>query len=238
MLENLGKPVIFTGAQLPISARRSDARENLITSIEIASSKTGSKPVVPEVCIYFNYLLFRGNRVKKVESNHFDAFRSENYPALAQSGVRIEFNHNFISKPAGKKLKVNTRLDTNVALIKLFPGINPGNVNSILKVKGLRGVVLETFGSGNVPTEEWLIRSLQHAVDRGVIIMNVSQCHGGKVEQGKYAASRVLKEIGVISGSDITTEAALAKMMVTFGKGGSLHIQKKQLLKPLCGEMT
>jgi L-asparaginase len=238
MLENLNKPVIFTGAQLPISARRSDARENLITAIELASAKAGRNPQVPEVCIYFNYLLFRGNRVKKVESNHFDAFRSENYPALAQSGVRIEYNVNFIRKVHQGRLKANVKIDTNVSLVKLYPGINRLIVEAMLRTKKLKGVVLETFGSGNVPTEKWLISSLQKAIKRGVIVLNVSQCHGGKVEQGKYAASKVLKEIGVLSGSDITTEAALTKMMVIFGKGGSLNNQKKQLLKPICGEMT
>lgn len=237
MLENLAKPVILTGAQLPISARRSDARENLITSIELASARKGRAPMVPEVCIYFDYMLFRGNRVKKVESNHFDAFRSENYPPLAQSGVRIEYNSAYIQKQPSKPLRVNSKLNSQVALVKLYPGISRESVESALKIKGLKGVILETFGSGNAPTERWLFSSLKKAIDKGVIILNVSQCHGGKVEQGKYGASKQLKEIGVLSGSDITTEAALAKMMVVFGRGGSLNNQKKQLLKPICGEM-
>jgi len=239
MLENLDKPIIFTGAQLPISARRSDARENLVTSIEIASAKLKGRPVVPEVCIYFNYLLFRGNRVKKVESNHFDAFRSENYPPLAESGVQIEFNNSFINKSTvHKKLAINTNLDLNVALIKLFPGITRTSVDPIINTNKLRGVILETFGSGNAPTDNWLIESLKRAINRGIVIMNVSQCHGGKVVQGKYATSKALQDIGVLNGSDITTEAALTKMMVILGKTTSPNSVRKQLLKPISGEMA
>jgi L-asparaginase len=214
MLPNLAKPVIFTGAQLPISQPRSDARENLITSLEIASAKLNGKPVVPEVCIYFDYQLLRGNRAKKVESMHFDAFESGNYPVLAKAGVKIDYNLAAISKPVAGELRLLSKFDSSVAILKLFPGISPMMVEAVLNTKGVKAVIVETFGSGNAPTAAWFVSCLQSAIKRGILILNVSQCPGGMVEQGRYETSKALADIGVISGGDITLEAAITKLML------------------------
>ncbi len=238
MLEGLNKPVIFTGAQLPIGSKRSDANENFITALEIASEKTGNIPIISEVCIYFGNLLLRGNRSSKVQSIHFDAFKSDNYPPLAQAGVVIDYNksaiHNY--NPT-QKLVFSDKLDTNVTILKLFPGISRRVVESVLKITDLKGLVLETFGSGNAPTDSFLLDSLSDAVKRGVIILNISQCSGGRVIQGRYQTSKGLDDIGVISGKDLTTEAAVTKMMYLLGKNTGLDYNKKLLTTSLCGEM-
>lgn len=239
MLENLSKPVIFTGAQLPISSLRSDARENLITALEIASRKTADGPVVPEVCIYFDYVLLRGNRSKKVESLHFDAFESENYPLMAESGVTINYNSAAISKiPGDKPLRLHRTFDTNVVILKLYPGITEKAVSAILEIPDLRGVVLETFGSGNAPTSEWFINLIRKAINNGIIIFNVSQCPGGRVIQGRYDTSQQLNELGVIEGVDLTLEAAITKLMMILGEEEDPAQIKKRLITPICGEMT
>lgn len=236
MLKGLSKPVIFTGAQLPISEPRSDARENLITSLEIASSKTNGLASVPEVCIFFDYQLLRGNRSKKVESMSFDAFESGNYPPLATAGVKIDFNHAVIREP-GARLQVLGRFDASVSVIKLFPGIGREAVEAILATRGLKAVVLETYGSGNAPVDEWFVEMLKKAVRSGIIILNVSQCPGGRVIQGKYETSKALKEIGVIGGADMTVEAALTKMMLLLGEGGA-EAARSGIAVDLCGELT
>ncbi|RYF45427.1 MAG: asparaginase, partial [Cytophagaceae bacterium] len=201
MLTNLGKPVILTGAQLPIGVARTDARENLLTALEIAADRQDGRPAVPEVCIYFNSLLLRGNRAKKRESVHFNAFHSENYPHLAMAGVRIEYNRPFIARQdMALPFSINTAVDDNVTILKLFPGITPAVVNAVLAIPGLRGVVLETFGAGNVPTDAWLAEALRTAISRGIVIVNVSQCEGGRVTQGQYQTSTRLQQIGVVSG--------------------------------------
>lgn len=239
MLQGLNKPVIFTGAQLPIGSARSDARENLITSLEIASAKKGGMPIIPEVCIYFNNHLFRGNRCKKVESIHFDAFMSENYPPLAESGVEIDFKYSFIkpSDPSGS-LRFLFEMDTRVAILKLFPGISEPIVKQILNIPDLKGVVVETFGSGNAPTYDWFLNCLKEAVDQNIILFNVSQCNGGKVMQGRYKTSSLLEKIGVLSGGDITTEAAITKMMFLLAQEKVVSEVKKKLIFPLSGEMS
>jgi L-asparaginase len=239
MLQGLSKPVIFTGAQLPISAMRSDARENLMTSLEIATAKANGKPIVPEVCIFFNHLLLRGNRSKKVQSIHFDAFESENYPALAESGIVIDYNYASI-KPfqEGTRLKYINKLDDHVVVVKLFPGITANVLESCLSIEGLKGCILETFGSGNSPSESWFLEILEKAVARGVIILNVSQCNGGRVIQGRYQTSKDLLRIGVLSGGDITTEAAVTKMMFLLGNESSDAEIRRKLVKPIAGEMS
>lgn len=238
MLEGLNKPVIFTGSQLPIGAARSDARENLVTAIEIASMQIVSRPFVSEVCIYFNNFLLRGNRSKKVESVQFDAFESENYPVLAEAGVLIEFNQVALkSYDENSSLKMFTDFETNVAILKLFPGISESFLRSFLNIEGLRGLVLETYGSGNAPTYPWFISLLREAIAKGLTVFNVSQCMGGKVIQGRYETSKDLQEIGVLSGSDITTEAAITKLMYVLGKAKDINEVRKYLTMPLRGEM-
>lgn len=233
MLQGLNKPVILTGAQLPIAEPRSDARENLITSLEIASH--GS---VPEVCIFFDYQLLRGNRSKKVESEHFDAFESGNYPPLATAGVKIDYNTSAIHlHEAHEKFQLFTKFDTSVSILKLFPGIQPAAVQAILDTPGLKALILETFGAGNGPTTLWFIDLLKRAIDRGLLILNVSQCSGGMVMQGRYETSRMLQQIGVIGGVDMTTETALTKLMILIGEYG-VEETKKRIALSIAGELT
>lgn len=220
MLEGLNKPVIFTGAQLPISEPRSDARENLITALELASAYHDGQPIVPEVCIYFDYELLRGNRSKKVESMQFDAFDSGNYPPLAKAGVKFDYNFSAILPYKKGDLKLRTNINNSISILKLFPGIPLQTITAILKTPGLDAVVLETYGSGNAPTSPDLVSALSEAIKRGVIILNISQCPGGMVTQGRYETSRELERIGVVGGADMTTEAAVTKLMVLLGEYG------------------
>jgi L-asparaginase len=238
LLENLNKPVIFTGSQLPMGVLRTDGRENFITAIEIAVAKENNTPVVPEVCIYFENRLMRGNRTVKYNAENFNAFISGNYPLLAEVGVFIKYNENVIQKPNFKKLKVHQKMDTNVGILKLFPGITKQFVESVLAVPGLKGLVLETFGTGNAPTEQWFLDLLGKANDSGLLIVNITQCLSGNVIQGKYETSKGLKEIGILSGFDMTTEAALVKMMYLFGEGHSIEDVKKLMQVSLRGEVS
>ncbi|REA64284.1 L-asparaginase 1 [Dyadobacter luteus] len=240
LLENLDKPVILTGAQLPIGVARSDARENFITALELAAAMDDDrKPILSEVCIYFNSQLLRGNRSKKQESSDFNAFHSENYPYLANAGVQIEYNYPYLKpREENAQLKVHTQMDTNVAFIKMFPGINQKVVESILGIEGLRGVVLETYGAGNATTDRWFLDAIKTAIESGIVIFNVSQCEGGKVIQGHYQTSKFLKQVGVVSGSDITAEAAITKMMYVFSKENEIEKCAALLGKPLRGEMS
>lgn len=238
MLENLSKPVIFTGSQLPIGDLRTDAKENLITAIQIASLQENNKPVISEVCLYFEYKLYRGNRTTKINAENFNAFISPNYPILIESGVNLKvFAELFLPISSVKKLKIHKKLDNNVAIIKMFPGISETVLSAIFDIQQLKGIVLETYGAGNAPTEEWFLTLLKKGIARGLQIVNVTQCSIGSVTMGKYETSTELKEIGVISGKDITTEAAITKMMYLLGQNTPKDIFKSQFETSLRGEL-
>ncbi|WP_299001539.1 asparaginase [uncultured Tenacibaculum sp.] len=240
MFENLQKPVIFTGSQLPIGDLRTDAKENLITSIQVASAYENGKPVIQEVGLYFEYKLYRANRTTKINAEQFEAFASMNYPPLAESGVHLNFNYPLLlkSNERDKDLVVRKNLDNHVAILKLFPGITESVVRSFMNIPDLKGIILETYGSGNAPTETWFVDLLENAVKRGVYIVNVTQCKGGSVILGHYETSSELKRIGIVDGKDITTETAVAKMMYLLGEKLSKEEFKHYFEKPLRGEMT
>ncbi|GAA4310905.1 asparaginase [Compostibacter hankyongensis] len=239
MLENLSKPVVLTGSQLPIGEIRTDARENIITALEIAAARNEQgEAMVPEVVIYFDFMLFRGNRSKKYNAEKFEAFYSMNYPALAEAGVAIKYREQYVLPIPSAPLTVHKKLDTHIAVLKIFPGITPGVVQAILDTPGLRGVILETFGSGNASTAAWFIRSLKAAVDRGILILNITQCDGGSVEFGRYETSKHLQEIGILCGFDMTFEAAVTKMMYLLGQHQDRQEIKRLLQTSLRGELT
>ncbi len=239
MFENLSKPVIFTGSQLPIGTLRTDGKENLITAVEIAAAKSNGKSVVPEVCIYFDFELYRGNRTVKRDADLFSAFRSVNYPALAIAGIDIKYRKDFINYPEpGKELFLNNGFDNNVVILKMFPGISRKVFDSVFNIPGIKGVVLETFGAGNVPTATWLVDIVKHAVEKGIIILNITQCQGGKVVMGQYETSMQLLKAGVVSGNDMTTEAAVTKLMFLLGQDYPSDQIKMNLNKNLRGEIT
>ena len=241
MLRDLAKPVIFTGSQLPVGVLRSDAKENLLTAIEIASAtdKQG-RAMVPEVCVFFENHLFRANRTTKQNAEHFEAFASHNYPSLAKAGVHIFYREHLIHHPEQVlPLRLCTKTDPHVAILKLFPGITEEVVAAVLHTPGLRGVVLETYGSGNAPSFDWLYNLLKDAIDRGIIIVDKTQCSAGRVEMGRYEVSLPLMKAGVLSGYDITTEALLAKMMCLFGEYEHDNDTIRLLLDTsLAGEIT
>ena len=238
MLENLAKPVIFTGSQLPIGDLRTDAKENLITAIQIASLQNNGQPSIQEVCLYFEYKLYRGNRTTKINAEHFNAFTSPNYPALAESGVHLNVNSSSLHASNNKKLVVHKVLEDNVVILKIFPGISQSVLESITAIPNLKGLILETYGSGNAPSEDWFIAVLKKAIDKGLYIINVTQCSGGSVSMGQYETSTQLKKIGIISGKDITTEEAITKLMYLLGQNISPINFKAIFETSLRGEMA
>lgn len=239
MLENLSKPVILTGSQLPIGVLRTDGRENLVTAIEIAAAHENGQPLVQEVCIFFENDLMRGNRTSKTSADNFNAFHSYNYPVLAHAGISIHYNIPQMYRPILRKpLKTYYRFDSNVMVLKLFPGMSPQMMESILNAPGLKGVVMETFGSGNAPCKAWFLEMLKEADERGIVIVNITQCHTGSVEMHRYETGYKMLQTGVISGYDSTTESAVTKLMFLFGQGLSPQEVKEYMNCSLVGEIT
>ena len=240
MLENLSKPVILTGSQLPIGTLRTDGKENLITAIEIAAAKNpDGTAIVPEVCIFFENHLMRGNRTTKMNAENFNAFRSFNYPVLAEAGIHIKYNnvHIHVNK-SRQKLMPHYLLDTNIAVLKLFPGIQENVIATILGTKGLKAVVLETYGSGNAPRKEWFIRRLCKASAQGIVIVNVTQCNAGMVEMERYETGYQLLQAGVVSGYAGTTESAVTKLMFLLGHGYTPDEVRDRMNRSMAGEIT
>jgi L-asparaginase len=239
LLEGLGKPVILTGSQLPIGTIRTDAKENLITAIEIAAARNEQGlPMVPEVAVYFEYRLLRGNRTVKVHAERFEAFRSPNWPALAEAGVRIRYDRSAILPHRSGPLVVHDRMDDRVAVIRLFPGIRGSWVRHALALPDLKAALLTTFGSGNGPTEADFLAALREARERGLVLLNATQCVGGRVEQGRYVTSQAFAEMGVIPCADMTVEAALTKTMFLLGRSIDLVGLEQEMRAPFCGESS
>jgi L-asparaginase len=240
MLENLNKPVILTGSQLPIGKIRTDGKENLITALEIASDKTDKgEAFAPEVCIFFQNLLLRGNRAVKINADNFSAFHTFNYPVLAEAGTYIRYRHeSILHRPYPLQPRFHYQLNPHVTIIRIFPGISAEILRAMIGIPHLKGVVLETFGAGNAPTEKWFLDIIEEGIKKGILIVNVTQCASGSVEMGRYRAGQTLKNIGVLPGNDITTEAAVTKLMFLFGQGLSREDVKRKMELSLAGEMT
>lgn len=238
MLENLSKPVIFTGSQLPIGDLRTDAKENLITSIQIASLVENNQPVVQEVGLYFEYKLYRANRTTKINAEHFEAFDSPNYPPLIISGVNLSINYqSLLTAKKNKKLVVHKIFEPNILLVKLFPGINKETVNHLFSTPNLKGMIFETYGSGNITNEKWFLKALKIIIDKKIPVVNVTQCAGGSVDMNIYSTNVIYRNIGIISGKDISTEAAVTKLMLMLGQNIPANNFKTKFETSLRGEM-
>jgi L-asparaginase len=240
MLENLSKPVILTGSQLPIGMLRTDGKENLITAIEIAAAKRpDGTACVPEVCIFFENKLLRGNRTTKINAENFNAFRSYNYPSLATAGIHIKYNFDRIHRPDPiLPLHPHFAYDTNVIILTLFPGIQENLIRNVLRTPSLRAVVMKTYGSGNAPQKEWFVETLKEATQRGTIIINISQCSTGSVEMERYGTGLHLLDAGVISGYDATVESVITKLMFLLGHDKSPEEIRLEMDRPVAGEFT
>ena len=239
MLENLQKPIVFTGSQLPIGDLRTDAKENLITAIQVASLQDKGEAKIKEVCLYFEYKLYRANRTTKINAEHFKAFTSLNYPELAESGVHLKvFDANLLNFNTDKEFSIHKEMCADVVVLKLFPGITEDVVSAILNIPNIKGVILETFGSGNALTASWFVDLLKKSLQKGVKIVNVTQCAGGSVIMGKYETSAHLQRLGLLSGKDITIEAAITKLMYLLGKKVPDNQFKKVFEQSLRGEVS
>lgn len=240
MLENLHKPVIITGSQLPIGEVRTDGEENLITALQVAAARDKEgEPMVREVAILFENYLWRGNRSTKMSADNFNAFKSNNYPALAKIGLGIHFNEEALYRvPSRRPMKVRYNMDTNVIFIDLYPGMKESTLRYMLATPDVKGVVLRTYGAGNAPDDAWFIDTIRKAVERGIVIMSVTQCVNGGVRASLYDTGNRLSQAGVVSGHDITSEAAITKMMYLFGMGLPPENVKKYLCYSLCGEVS
>lgn len=240
MLEGLNKPVILTGSQLPIGVLRTDGKENLLTAIEIAAAKNADgTPIVPEVCIFFNQKLMRGNRCTKISAESFDAFSSNNYPVLAKAGLEIQYDYKqILPYNPEARLVPHYELDSDIIIFSLFPGIKPDIIKNVLTNNSLKGIIFRTFGSGNAPQEEWLVDALTEATRQGKIIVNITQCSTGSVKMHLYETGLQLLESGIISGADLTVEAALTKLMFLLGKRLPHSEIRSEMRRNICGELT